>query len=100
MTLRAQQEEAKRIQADLEQQLEATQREVRELEGLRVQIAIREEVEEKLVKEKEELTSRLTATEHQLAIQRVGLRSKEGEGDGLMEEVQRLAAECDSLKAQ
>lgn len=112
MELRTQQEEAAQIQSGLNQQLHASQREIRELEGLRAQIANKEEVEEKLVRENEDLASRLSVAEHQLAIS--GLRSKgsrgeagkkEEEGAGgqeaeVMEELQRRSAECNSLRAQ
>ena len=109
MTLRTQQEEAACVQTELQQQLHACQLEIRELEGLRAQLTSKEEMEERLVGENEDLASRLSVAEHQLAVS--GLRSKgsreeagegEGEGEGgqeveVMREMQRRAVD---LKAQ
>ena len=82
--LRNQQEEAARIQVELNQQLHASRREIRELEALRAQIAGKEEVEERLVRENEDLASRLSVAEHQLAVS--GLRSKGSRGEAGKEE--------------
>ncbi len=112
MELRSHQEEAIQTQAKLQQHLQASQLEVRELQDLRAQIASKEEVEERLVRENEDLASRLSVAEHQLAVG--GMRSKssreeageEEEEDGggqeveVMRELQKRTMECDSLKAQ
>ena len=93
VTLRTQQEEAAHVQSELQQQLHACQQEIRELEGLRTQMASKEEVEERLVRENEDLASRLSIAEHQLAVS--SLRSKgsrEGAGEGEGEEGQEVEA--------
>ena len=111
MALRTQQEEAKQVQRDLEQQLNTCQREILELQGLRVQIEAKEEIEERLVREKEELASRLSVAEHQLAMLKAGHRAegrqevdgggREGEGgEEVMEDLRRLASENESLREQ
>lgn len=76
---------AERIQSDLRLQLETSRREIRELESLRGQIAARMEVEEKLVSENEELSSRLNTAEHKLALWKASLvpsGKRKGEGHG------------------
>ena len=60
------------------QQLEAKDSELHELGLLRSQLAAREESEERLLTEKEDLAARLSSVEHQLATQR-GTPSEEQE---------------------
>ena len=86
-----QQEEAQLIQSKLESQLEACHREILELEGMRAQMVARDEIEEKLVRDNEELVSKLSAAEHQLAIQKAGWRSKvKGKEPGRMKVKRRV----------
>lgn len=86
VALRAQQEEAAQVRRDLEAQLEACRREILELHALRAQLEAREEVEEGLLREREELQSRLGVAEHRLAMLKAGGRSEVVEGAAVVEE--------------
>lgn len=93
--LRTQQEKAGAVQIVLSQQLEECRREINELGELRVQVSAKEEVVERLMREKEAMASRLGQAEHQLAVMKGGAGSevrqrgeeeRRGEEEGLVDE--------------
>lgn len=64
---RGQQEQNHQLRAEFLQQITAKEAEIRELEDLRTQLVAKEENEERLVSERDNLASRLAAVEHKLA---------------------------------
>ena len=67
LKLSQQLEETNQLRADYEQQLLAKQHEIHELEDMKNQLAAKEEIEERLVAEKEEVVLKLNKVQHQLA---------------------------------
>lgn len=67
LKLSRQHEETNNLRADFEKQLLAKQSEIHELEDMKNQLNAKEEIEERLVSDKEELISRLSKAQHQLA---------------------------------
>ena len=60
-------EETNQLKAECEQELLAKQNEIHELEDMKNRLAAKEEIEERLVSEKEEVVLRLNKVQHQLA---------------------------------
>lgn len=60
-------EESNQLRADYEKQLLAKQSEIHELEDMKHRLVAKEEIEEKLVSEKEEVMLHLNKVQHQLA---------------------------------
>ena len=87
--LRKQQEEANAVEIELNQQLDECKREIHELEELRVQVSAKEEMVERLMREKEAMASRLGQAEHQLAVVKGGVGSEVRQG----KEEERLVSE-------
>lgn len=67
LKLSRQLEESNQLRTDYEQQLLTKQHEIHELEDMKNQLAAKEEIEERLVVEKEEVVLRLNKVQHQLA---------------------------------
>ena len=111
-------EETNQLRAEYEQQLLAKQSEIHELEDMRNRLAAKEEIEEKLVSEKEEVTLRLNKVQHQLATLQsraggsgtVGVAALETVDDGgsveeekeelLLRELREQTNQCRELKAR
>ena len=106
VALRDQQEAARLVQQELQQRLQASQRQLLELEALRAQMEAKDEVQEGLVREKEELASRLGVAEHQLAVLKAGAGlevdgEEGGQGGGVVaEHLRKLGSENDALREQ
>ena len=96
VALRAQQEEAESVRNGLQQQLAECRQEIRELGVLRAEMAAKEEAIEKLLREKEQLASKLGLSEHQCAVLKAGVGvAKEEWGGG--EVIERLVKEKEDL---
>ena len=118
LKLSQQLEESNQLRTDYEQQLLAKQREIHELEDMKNQLAAKEEIEERLVAEKEEVVLRLNAVQHQLATLQsradgrgsVGVVTLEGvDGGGsdgetreelLLRELKEWTNQCQELKTR
>ena len=95
-----------KLRSDYEQNLRAKQQEIHELEDMRNRLAAKEEIEERLVSEKEELASQLSVLEHQLAtIQAVPREEGRVRVEQLVERERQLVSElqeqsslCQSLR--
>ena len=118
LKLSRQLEESNQLRTDYEQQLLAKQCEIHELEDMKNQLAAKEEIEERLVAEKEEVVLRLNAVQHQLATLQsradgrgsVGVVTLEGvDGGGsdgetreelLLRELKEWTNQCQELKTR
>ena len=118
LKLSRQMEETNQLRADFEQQLLAKQHEIHELEDMKNQLAAKEDIEERLVAEKEEVVLRLNKVQHQLATLQsqtggcgsVGVVTFEGvDGGGndgesreelLLRELKEWTNQCQELKTR
>ena len=109
-------EESNQLKVDYEQQLLKKQNEIHELEDMKNRLAAKEEIEERLVLEKEEAILQLNKVQHQLATlqSQVGGRgtvdavaiddpnnegsSSETKEDLLLRELKRWTNQCQELK--
>ena len=104
------QESTAQLTSHYETHLKEKQDEIQELEDVKDCLAAKEEFEERLMSEKEELANRLSVVEHQLATQREARRFEEErrseENDSaqreehLLKELRGQSEVCETLRAR